>query len=59
MAAYEDASGEPVHDFEWFEALVRFKHAAVAALITKNTRKLAQPGVDAGHTAAAVPALRN
>ena len=57
IAAYEEASGRRVVDLEWFEALVRFKHAAVAALITKNTRKLPQPGVDSRHTAAAVPAL--
>lgn len=36
LAVYETASGEPVADLGWFDALVRYKQAAASALLVKN-----------------------
>lgn len=57
VAAYEDACGQKLADVEWFEALVRYKQAAVTALIVKNNRKLPQPGVDPERMATLIPLL--
>ncbi|MBM4385439.1 MAG: phosphotransferase family protein [Deltaproteobacteria bacterium] len=57
VAAYEEATGSRARDLGWFGALVRYKQAAASALIAKNTRKLAKPGVDAARTAALIPRL--
>jgi aminoglycoside phosphotransferase (APT) family kinase protein len=43
LASYEDAAAADVDDMAWFAALVRFKQAAAAALITKNNRRLEHP----------------
>jgi aminoglycoside phosphotransferase (APT) family kinase protein len=43
LAAYQSASSVKVDRMDWFAALVRFKQAAVAALITKNNRRLDNP----------------
>jgi len=59
ISAYEEASSGRVRDLAWFGALVRYKQAAASALIAKNTRKLAKPGVDASRTAALIPQLLN
>jgi aminoglycoside phosphotransferase (APT) family kinase protein len=56
-AAYESAAGRRADELGWFEALARYKQAAASALIAKNARKLAKPGVDAQRTAASIPAL--
>lgn len=56
-AAYESAAGARVAELAWFEGLVRYKQAAASALIAKNTRKLAKPGVDASRMAALIPRL--
>jgi hypothetical protein len=57
IEAYEDAAGHQVSDLDWFGALVRYKQAAASALIIKNNRKLAQPGVDVGRTLEGLPQL--
>jgi aminoglycoside phosphotransferase (APT) family kinase protein len=57
QAAYEDSTGRPVEHLQWFGALVRYKQAAAGALITKNSRRLARPGVDSDRTAALGPKL--
>ena len=44
MAAYEEARGEPVSDLEWFGSLVRYKQAAITALIVRNARRRGQSG---------------
>jgi aminoglycoside phosphotransferase (APT) family kinase protein len=56
-AAYEQAAGRRVDELAWFAALVRYKQAAASALIAKNTRKLARPGVDATRMAELIPKL--
>ena len=56
-AAYEEASGQPVTDLDWFAALVRYKQAAASALIIKNNRKIPQPGVDINRMFVALPRL--
>jgi aminoglycoside phosphotransferase (APT) family kinase protein len=56
-AAYEQAAGRSVAELAWFAALVRYKQAAASALIAKNARKLAKPGVDAERTAGLIPKL--
>ncbi|MGE0878476.1 MAG: phosphotransferase family protein [Acidimicrobiia bacterium] len=45
VEVYENARGAKVTDFEWFAALVRYKQAAVTALLIRNARKR---GVDNG-----------
>jgi aminoglycoside phosphotransferase (APT) family kinase protein len=57
VAEYERAAGARVADLAWFGALVRYKQAAATALLAKNARKAAQPGVDAARLAALVPRL--
>lgn len=39
LAVYEAAIGEPVTDMRWFDALVRYKQAAVSALLVKNAER--------------------
>ncbi|GAB3779811.1 phosphotransferase family protein [Nocardioides pacificus] len=39
IAAYEKASGSPLADMEWFDALTKFKEAAATALLLKRGRK--------------------
>ncbi|WP_411147696.1 phosphotransferase family protein [Streptomyces sp. A30] len=36
LAVYESASGAPVAELDWFDALVRYKQAAASALLVKN-----------------------
>lgn len=57
IAEYEGASGAPITDLPWFGALVRYKQAAASALIAKNMRKLAKPGVDASLVVSLIPRL--
>jgi aminoglycoside phosphotransferase (APT) family kinase protein len=38
-AAYEQARGSTVEDLHWFDALVRYKQAAITALIIRNARR--------------------
>jgi aminoglycoside phosphotransferase (APT) family kinase protein len=57
LAEYERAAGAPVADLRWFGALVRYKQAAASALIAKNTRKLAKPGVDTSQLVNLIPRL--
>jgi aminoglycoside phosphotransferase (APT) family kinase protein len=42
LAAYEAASGAPVAELGWFDALVRYKQAAVSALLVKNAERRGQ-----------------
>lgn len=37
--AYQQARGAEVKDLHWFEALVRYKQAAISALIIRNARR--------------------
>jgi aminoglycoside phosphotransferase (APT) family kinase protein len=37
--AYQQARGTEVKDLHWFEALVRYKQAAISALIIRNARR--------------------
>jgi aminoglycoside phosphotransferase (APT) family kinase protein len=39
LATYEAARGTEVKDMHWFNALVRYKQAAISALIIRNARK--------------------
>ena len=39
MAVYVETRGEPLPDFAWFEALIRFKEASASALLTKRAMK--------------------
>jgi aminoglycoside phosphotransferase (APT) family kinase protein len=39
IAAYQQARGTEVKDLHWFEALVRYKQAAISALIIRNARR--------------------
>jgi aminoglycoside phosphotransferase (APT) family kinase protein len=39
LDTYERARGVAVQDIEWFAALVRYKQAAIAALIARNARR--------------------
>lgn len=39
LATYQDARGVEVKDLEWFDALVRYKQAAISALIARNARR--------------------
>ncbi len=39
LAAYEEATGGPVPDLDWFHALTRYKEAAAMALIAKHLAK--------------------
>jgi aminoglycoside phosphotransferase (APT) family kinase protein len=43
LATYQGAAAAEAVDMAWFAALVRFKQAAAAALITKNNRRLEHP----------------
>jgi len=42
LTAYETASGSPVADPAWFDALVRYKQAAASALLVKNAERRGQ-----------------
>jgi hypothetical protein len=55
VAMYEEASGVPLEQLGWFAALVRYKQAAVSAIIAKNNRKVPQPGVDVDRMKATIP----
>ncbi len=57
LAEYERAAGTRVANLRWFGALVRYKQAAASALIAKNTRKFAVPGIDAARIADLIPKL--
>ena len=39
IAVYVETRGEPLPDFAWFEALIRFKEASASALLTKRAIK--------------------
>lgn len=39
LAAYQEARGTELKDLHWFRALVRYKQAAIMALINRNARK--------------------
>jgi aminoglycoside phosphotransferase (APT) family kinase protein len=43
IKAYETARGVPVEDLAWFEALVRYKQAAISALLARNARRRGDP----------------
>ena len=57
VAHYESVTGVTVQDLPWFDALVRYKQAAVSALIAKNNRKVPQPGVDVDRMVNVIPQL--
>lgn len=44
LAWYEAAAGHPVPDLAWVQGLIRYKSAAVAALLAKNAGKRGEPG---------------
>lgn len=48
LAAYEAAAGTPVPELPWFDALIRYKQAAAAALLVKNAgrRGDSSPAID-------------
>jgi aminoglycoside phosphotransferase (APT) family kinase protein len=54
LDAYAARRGEAVADLDWFHALVRYKQAAIAALIVKNARKRQLPDPSSVH---AIPIL--
>jgi aminoglycoside phosphotransferase (APT) family kinase protein len=39
IGTYEESRGATVQDLEWFEALVRYKQAAISALLARNARR--------------------
>jgi aminoglycoside phosphotransferase (APT) family kinase protein len=39
LSAYQRQRGSEVSDMNWFHALVRFKQAAISALVIRNARK--------------------
>lgn len=43
VRAYEDATGRPVPELGWFDALTRYKEAAVTGLLLKRAMKLGRP----------------
>jgi aminoglycoside phosphotransferase (APT) family kinase protein len=57
VAMYEEAAGMPLEQLNWFAALVRYKQAAVSAIIAKNNRKVPQPGVDVDRMQQTIPKL--
>ncbi|WP_194829869.1 phosphotransferase family protein [Nocardia sp. XZ_19_231] len=42
LTEYETASGAPVPDLAWFDALARYKQAAASALLVKNAERRGQ-----------------
>jgi aminoglycoside phosphotransferase (APT) family kinase protein len=44
QAWYEAAAGHPVPDLDWVQGLIRYKSAAVAALLAKNAAKRGESG---------------
>jgi aminoglycoside phosphotransferase (APT) family kinase protein len=44
LSWYEEAAGLPVADLDWIGALVRYKWAAITALLAKNARKRGESG---------------
>ena len=44
QAWYEAATGHPVPHLDWVQGLIRYKSAAVAALLAKNASKRGEPG---------------
>ena len=43
VRAYEDATGRPVPDLGWFDALTRYKEGATTGLLLKRAVKLGRP----------------
>ncbi len=43
-AWYEAAAGGPVPELDWVQGLIRYKSAAVSALLVKNALKRGEPG---------------
>ena len=43
VRAYEDATGQPVPELGWFDALTRYKEAGVTGLLLKRAIKLGRP----------------
>ena len=43
IKTYEASRGTRVQDLEWFEALVRYKQAAISALLARNARRRGEP----------------
>jgi aminoglycoside phosphotransferase (APT) family kinase protein len=43
VRAYEDATGRPVLELGWFDALTRYKEAATTGLLLKRALKLGRP----------------
>ena len=43
VRAYEDATGQPVPELGWFDALTRYKEAATTGLLLKRALKLGRP----------------
>lgn len=43
IRAYEDATGHPVPELGWFDALTRYKEAGVTGLLLKRAQKLGRP----------------
>jgi aminoglycoside phosphotransferase (APT) family kinase protein len=43
VRAYEDATGQPVPELGWFDALTRYKEAGVTGLLLKRAVKLGRP----------------
>lgn len=43
LDAYQQARGTQVKDMSWFHALVRYKQAAIVALIMRNARRRGEP----------------
>lgn len=44
LAWYEAAAGRAVPDLDWVQGLIRYKSAAVSALLVKNALKRGEPG---------------
>ena len=57
LSTYEDATGAPVADLWWFDALTRYKEAAAMALIAKHLARNEPDGEAARGMAALCPSL--
>lgn len=55
LAEYRAAGGAEPSDLGWFEALMRFKHAAVTALLAKHNRRKPTPDTRLEQAASTVP----
>jgi aminoglycoside phosphotransferase (APT) family kinase protein len=50
LAVYQNASGAPANDLDWFRALVRYKQFSAGAFIARNARRRGAPATPVDNT---------